>query len=252
MVIGVALVHSAAAAPQRQARRRAQSNERSAATGATKARASSTSKTRLPRWAATESTGIAVELKISPPARATEPPPAEPPPAPRPQLELAPASVPPAPPPAVLPSSTSAPQPRAVESRERRWGLFSGGLALFLGGYALDIGLSYGINHAGAGKSLIPIVGPLVQMGDDWSVVTPENSGNPQVDQQVNQRIDAVNHAVQTAAYCVLAVDFALQLAGATMAVVGAVGRPKRSYANRGSALAWSVMPTGHGLAVSF
>ncbi|MCA1663783.1 MAG: hypothetical protein LC659_05870, partial [Myxococcales bacterium] len=34
-----------------------------------------------------------------------------------------------------------------VHARERRWSLFGGGLALFLAGWALDIGLSYGLGH---------------------------------------------------------------------------------------------------------
>jgi len=137
--------------------------------------------------------------------------------------------------------------------RERRWGLFAGGAALFLGGYALDIGLSYGIGHKGAGTSLIPLVGPLVQMGESWSVVAPTNTGNAEVDAEANSRIASVNHTVQVAAYCVLAVDVAMQLAGATMAVVGLIGqRPSRSYATNRRSLAWSLSPSPSGLAVRF
>jgi hypothetical protein len=58
-------------------------------------------------------------------------------------------------------------------------------------------------------------------------------SGNPQVDVPANQRIGEVNRAIQTGAYVVLAVDFALQLAGFSMLVAGAAGhRTTRVYAD--------------------
>jgi predicted membrane protein len=112
-----------------------------------------------------------------------------------------------------------------ANARERRWSLFGGGLALLLAGWALDVGVTYGVGHEPAATSLIPIFGPLVQMGQGWAMVPAAASGNAQVDAQAQPRIDAANHTIQTAAYAVLAVDFAMQLAGATMVVVGAVGR---------------------------
>src|SRR6266850_6302186 len=76
--------------------------------------------------------------------------------------------------------------------------------------YALDIGLSYGLGHDPAGTSLIPVIGPLVQMGDSWAMVKPSQTGDPMVDGPANQRIDEVNNTIQQAAYAVLAVDFVL------------------------------------------
>jgi hypothetical protein len=134
------------------------------------------------------------------------------------------------PPPPARPNAQLAPRIETV--RERRWGLLSSGLVVFAAGWALDIGVSYGLNHPGAELSLIPLVGPLVQMGDTWGTVPAMKSGNPQIDVPANQRIDEVNHAIQTGAYVVLAVDFALQLAGIGMVTAGAVGhRVQRTYA---------------------
>jgi hypothetical protein len=60
-------------------------------------------------------------------------------------------------------------------------------------------------------------------MGSNYRVVSPAATGNPQIDVPANQRIDEVNHAVQTAAYVVLGFDCALQLAGTIMMIVGAL-----------------------------
>lgn len=111
-----------------------------------------------------------------------------------------------------------------VHARERRWSLFGGGLALFLAGWALDIGLSYGLGHNPAATSLIPVVGPLVQMNDSWSMIPPMHSGNAMVDAQAQPRIDDANHTIQQVAYAVLALDFAMQLAGSTMLMFGIIG----------------------------
>jgi hypothetical protein len=154
----------------------------------------------------------------------------------------------PAPPVAVVPDAIAPPAPPPppadVTARERRWGLFAGGTVLFLSGYSLDIGLTYGLGHQPSGTSLVPLVGPLIQMGDTWTVVSPSTSGNPQVDQVANQKIAEVNHAAQTAAYAVLAIDFTMQLAGVTMAIVGLVG--KRPDTTR------RIMPTAGGIRVAF
>jgi hypothetical protein len=131
-----------------------------------------------------------------------------------------------------------------ANARERRWSLFAGGMALFLSGYALDIGLSYGLDHRPAATSFIPVFGPIVQMGDSWAMVPASKSGNAQVDAQANPRIDDANHTIQEVAYAVLAVDFALQLAGATMLVVGVIG----SDDHRADRVSVSVAPTGNGV----
>src|SRR4051812_36465889 len=116
----------------------------------------------------------------------------------------------------VLVMSTSV----ANAARQRRWALFGGGLALFLAGWALDIGATYGVGHEPTSMSLIPLFGPLVQMGESWAMVPPMKSGNPQIDAQAQPRIDEANRTIQGVAYAVLALDFAMQLAGTTMFVV--------------------------------
>ena len=185
-------------------------------------------------------------------AMATPPPPSAPRASVR--LEAAPAhddaDVGPPPPPAVVAAPRAAltvtPVDNAASSgRERRWGLIGGGLALFLGGYALDIGISYGVGHTGAAESLIPIVGPLVQLNQSWAMVAPANTGNADVDAQANSRIASANHAIQVAAYAVLSVDFALQLAGAAMTIVGAVGHAPRRFAAVTKGVAWNFAPNG-------
>jgi hypothetical protein len=158
-----------------------------------------------------------------------------------------------APEPAQLPTPRFiAPPPPPVDapSREHNWGLLGGGLALFAAGYALDIGITYGVGHQPGGYALIPLIGPLIQLGDNWAVVTPSNSGNPQIDQPANQRIGEVNHTIQVVAYAVLSFDFAVQLVGATLTAVGAAGRAPRRYAAvpSGTSLSWSVAPGGFAL----
>jgi hypothetical protein len=151
-----------------------------------------------------------------------------------------------APPPAMLPS---APEPRTAARptdlhRQRRWGLFGGGLVMFLVGYGADIGLTYGLNHQPATTSLIPFVGPILQTRESWAMVPPANTGNPQVDGPANQRIAAVNAQIQTAAYAALAVDCAIQLIGTSLTVAGVVGKAPTKYA--------AIEPTGTGVRVRF
>ena len=131
-----------------------------------------------------------------------------------------------------------------ANARERRWSLFGGGLALFLAGWALDIGLSYGLGHDPAATSLIPVVGPLVQMNDSWAMVPRRASGNAQVDAQAQPRIDDANHTIQQVAYAVLALDFAMQLAGSTMLVVGVIGNDN----HKADRVSVSIAPLSNGL----
>ena len=131
-----------------------------------------------------------------------------------------------------------------VHARERRWSLFGGGLALFLAGWALDIGVTYGVGHEPTAMSLIPVFGPLVQMGESWAMVPPAHTGNPQVDAQAQPRIDQANQTIQQVAYAVLALDFAMQLAGSTMLVVGVIGHDD----HKADRLSFSFAPTGNGV----
>ena len=133
-----------------------------------------------------------------------------------------------------------------VEARERRWSLFGGGLALFLAGWALDIGVTYGVGHEPTGTSLIPIAGPLVQMSQSWAMVPPMHSGNAQIDAQAQPRIDEANRTIQGVAYAVLALDCAMQLAGTTMFVVGVIGNDE----HKADRVSVSIAPLSNGMRV--
>ncbi|HEY2748213.1 MAG TPA: hypothetical protein VGL86_26505 [Polyangia bacterium] len=130
-----------------------------------------------------------------------------------------------------------------ASARERRWSLFGGGLALLVAGWVLDIGLSYGLGHERAATSFIPVAGPLVQMGDSWAMVPRAATGNAQADAQAQPQIDQANRTIQSVAYAVLAIDFAMQLAGSTMMVVGVVGHDNP----RADRVSLSLAPTSNG-----
>ena len=69
-------------------------------------------------------------------------------------------------------------------------------------------------------------------MGDTWGTVPPVKTGNPQIDVPANQRIGEVNQTIQTGAYVVLAIDFAIQLTGLSLVAAGVAGhRVQRVYA---------------------
>jgi hypothetical protein len=110
-------------------------------------------------------------------------------------------------------------------TQERRWGLFSAGLVVFTAAWAADLGASYALDNPDAAHALIPIVGPLVQMSDNWGIKPPAPTGNPQIDTMVKTRAAEVNDSIQTAAYVVLGIDFALQTTGLVMAIVGAASK---------------------------
>lgn len=149
-----------------------------------------------------------------------------------------------APPPAMLTSAVPPPRAPRELPGHRRWGMFAGGLVMFLVGYGADIGLTYGLNHQPGALSLIPIAGPLIQTRDSWAMVAPSQTGNQQIDGPANQRIAAANGDIQNAAYAVLAVDAAIQLVGATLSVAGVVGKTHTKYA--------SLEPSGNGVRVRF
>jgi hypothetical protein len=114
------------------------------------------------------------------------------------------------------------PTPSVHAVKRPRWGLFGGGLALFLAGWAADVGAAYGVPGGVSSHAWIPLVGPLIQMGDKWGIDPKTmHTGNVQVDAQIDSRAAQVNSSIQDAAYAVLAIDFGLQLAGAVMAIVG-------------------------------
>src|SRR2546423_7382246 len=90
-------------------------------------------------------------------------------------------------------SASADPTTTVRVTEERRWGLFSGGLVVFAAGWAADVGASYGVDNPDAAHALIPIVGPLVQMGDNWGIKPPAPTGNPQIDAMVKTRAAEVN-----------------------------------------------------------
>jgi hypothetical protein len=128
----------------------------------------------------------------------------------------------------------------------RRWGMFGGGLGLFLTAWGLDLGLSYGVGAPRPALAIIPLAGPLIQLTDNWAMLPRSATGNAQIDDSANARIAQVNRSIQTAAYVVLSVDFVLQLAGATLAVIGVTPRSVARYArSTGTTVGWT--PSGRG-----
>jgi hypothetical protein len=150
-----------------------------------------------------------------------------------------------APEPAVI-DVTASPRLQAdlVETHPRRWGMMSGGVALFAAAWVADVGVTYGFHHDPQGVSLIPLIGPLIQCGDKYGYQGPmPMTGNPTVDKQMAQQIGQANSLIQGVTYAGLAIDFVGQLAGLTLAIVGATTHRTE----------WSrVAVTGRGVAVRF
>jgi hypothetical protein len=111
----------------------------------------------------------------------------------------------------------------------RRWGLFAGGLTLFTAAYVTDIGVTYGMGHANPGISLIPVLGPLIQLGDSYQLYDPNavKTGNPSIDQMAGQMIEQGNQMYQGVVITGLVLDAALQIAGVAMAIAGVSTRTR-------------------------
>lgn len=152
-----------------------------------------------------------------------------------------------APPPAFMPNSQpAAPPSDTVEVRHRRYGLMSGGLVLFAAGYAADAAVSYGFHHATASTSLIPLIGPLIQCGEHYGYSGPMvATGNADFDTQTNAQIAEASRLIAGVTYFGLALDFAGQLAGLVMAVVGAVSHTSEHVPARAGQLA--LVPSASG-----
>ena len=141
-------------------------------------------------------------------------------------------------------------EPRVeIDHRPRRWGMMAGGITLWAIAYAADIGVTYGFHHEPGGMSAIPLVGPLIQCGEKYGYQGPmPMTGNAAVDKQMADQIAQANTLIQSVTYLGLALDFAGQLTGITLALVGALTH--KDLASTGSSV--RVAATGRGLSVSF
>jgi hypothetical protein len=154
------------------------------------------------------------------------------------------ASVEPEPPPTGALSPPLA-RTEVFETSHRRWGMMAGGISLFAVAYAADAGVTYGFHHDPVGVSLIPVIGPLVQLGDKYGYQGPmPMTGNAAVDAQMAQQIAQANQLIRAVTYTGLVIDFVGQLTGVTLALVGAFTRT-HDFQTR-------VTATGRGLAFSF
>ncbi len=182
-------------------------------------------------------TGAAPEAPPPPPptdqpsGTTAAPPSAPEPPAPPPAVVApAPASVPDAatvPTPASTPASTIMPRTE-VTYRRPRTGLLAAGLVLFVAGYAADVGFTYGYDHQPGWTSLIPVVGPFIQMGQPYGLDGPAvDTGNVEADARVTRNLDTANKTIRALALTGEAVVGALQLAGVALIIAGAVTKRK-------------------------
>jgi hypothetical protein len=143
-----------------------------------------------------------------------------------------------------------APPAPAVEYERppRRWGMFGGGVALWAAAYAADVGVTFGFHHDPGTVALVPLVGPLIQLGDKYGYQGPlPMTGNATLDAQMAQQIAQANTLIQTVTYVGLALDFAGQLTGITLALVGALSHQRPS-----SATSVRVAATANGFALRF
>jgi hypothetical protein len=153
--------------------------------------------------------------------------------------------------PSLDPIPTQKPEDKAdvIETHPRRYGLMAGGLTLFAIGYVADAGVTYGVHHDPAGVSLIPLIGPLIQCGESFGYHGPMvATGNAQIDAQMNAQIHQASDLIAAVTYVGLAVDFAAQLAGLTMAIIGVSTRHTELRVSRTTRLAFNA----HGVGLSF
>ncbi len=127
---------------------------------------------------------------------------------------------------------------RAAPAAEggRRWGLFAGGLSLFAIGYGADAGLTYGVHHESPTTSLIPLVGPLLQIGSSFTIVSaPRAAGSTQANAGEQAAANTINHTLQPVMTAALVIDCAVQLTGLIMAITGMSTHHHGSRAGRPS-----------------
>ncbi len=149
--------------------------------------------------------------------------------------------VPPAPPLYIAPM---APRPMHYETRPRT-GLMVGGLVLFGVFWLTDVSITYGLGHNPAWESLVPLIGPILQMRDGLST-NPNSLTAP----------GYYNESSEAVARTFLAFDFVMQAVGLTMAIIGATtSKQVRVYGESpGAKVRFALTPGpgghGHGFAV--
>jgi len=118
-----------------------------------------------------------------------------------------------------------------------RPGLLAAGLVLFVAGWAADIGFTYGYHHDPAYTSLIPLVGPFIQMTQHYGLDGPAiNTGSSDADARINRNLDTANTTIRALAITGAAVSALLQVAGLSLTLAGALTRRKVTrYALSGS-----------------
>ena len=130
-----------------------------------------------------------------------------------------------------------------VDAREQRWSLSGGGRVLLLARWVLDLGCRYGFGRAPA--ALLPGFGPRLQPGDNWVRVPPSaRTGTAHLDTSAKVRLDDADRTLQQLAYAVLALDYAVPLAGSTMLVVGVFGNDD----HKADRVSLSIAPLSNGM----
>ncbi len=164
-------------------------------------------------------------------------------------------TLPPSPGPAL---STSAPHTEIVLRRPRP-GLLAAGLVLFAVSYGATIGVTYGYDHQPATTSLIPFVGPFLQMTEKYGLEGPPvDTGSAEADARVTQNIDSANDTIRSLALAGAAISGIFQLTGLALTIAGAVTKRKITrYAlspsrSASSARSVTLSPTPTGLSVGF
>ena len=150
--------------------------------------------------------------------------------------------------------SPARPTVDVVEAHPRRYGLMAGGLTLFAAGWVADIGVTFGTHHDTPNASLIPLVGPLIQCGESYGYHGPMvATGNAQFDQQQNAQIKSASDLIAGLTYAGLAIDFAAQLTGLTLAIVGAAThKTELRLTRRGGAQPTRLSLRGRSMSISF
>jgi hypothetical protein len=115
--------------------------------------------------------------------------------------------------------------------RRPRPGLLAGGIVLFVAGWVADIGFTYGYDHQPASTSLIPLVGPFIQLSESYGLDGPAvNTGSAEADDRINKNLDRSNSTIRGLAITGAVVSGAMQLTGLALTIAGAVTKRKITH----------------------